>query len=514
MDIDYGKAVEMAEEENAHERQGRDGPTFGNKTRLLILVLSIVCLVGLFSNAIAMNFTVICMDDVVRQQWDNSSSEPHWLNSPAKISLLFSANAVGSLLGTMPYLPAIEYIGVRKTMSTYGFISGISTILMPPAVAWGYAPTLMVRILQGTGTSIIFSLMGAISEQWSILAQTGTFISVLSSSIQISNIVTMPLAGFMCESSLTWRGVFYSQGAVTILAYIIFYIYYRDCPSKHRHVSEKELGRIKEGKMEKIKGYVPFRAIFSNKCIMAICLSVVGGSFGFFIMIYYGPTYLNKVLGLDVKATGFATSLPYVIAIGVKFVAGPLSDYATCLSEKSRLIMFASGSQGMFALSFAIMALTDSAVVAQIVFTAGIVFTGFNVVGTVKCTQLVARQYAYVVMLAVSVLNCAANLFLPTLVATICPTNAPEEWSRLFIAISVIVVFVNIPFVILASAESADFTKPEFRAQQKLSRLESGKRSIADMVLRKKSKSEPAKIHDMESNFEKPKIFDDDLNKY
>ena len=74
MDIDYGKAVEMAEEENARERQGRDGPTFGNKTRLLILVLSIVCLVGLFSNAIAMNFTVICMNDVVRQQWDNSSS--------------------------------------------------------------------------------------------------------------------------------------------------------------------------------------------------------------------------------------------------------------------------------------------------------------------------------------------------------------------------------------------------------------------------------------------------------
>ena len=51
-------------------------------------------------------------------------------------------------------------------------------------------------------------------------------------------------------------------------------------------------------------------------------------------MIYYGPTYLNKVLGLDVKATGFATSLPYILAIGVKFVAGPLSDYATCLSEK------------------------------------------------------------------------------------------------------------------------------------------------------------------------------------
>ena len=74
--------------------------------------------------------------------------------------------------------------------------------------------------------------------------------------------------------------------------------------------------------------------------------------------------------------------------------------------------MFASGSQGMFAVSFAIMALvrflffiqqiykpktiqTDSAVVAQIFFTAGIVFTGFNVVGTIKCTQLVKLGKKY-----------------------------------------------------------------------------------------------------------------------
>lgn len=45
---------------------------FHHQTRLIILVLSTLCLTLLHSNTLALNFTVICMDDVIAAQSTNS----------------------------------------------------------------------------------------------------------------------------------------------------------------------------------------------------------------------------------------------------------------------------------------------------------------------------------------------------------------------------------------------------------------------------------------------------------
>lgn len=120
---------------------------FYNRTRLIILVLSTLCLTLLHSNTLTLNFTVICMDDVVAAQHPNSSagrfkdqstksspmpiqklawfsgaknyssladiSEPHWLQSPSHINTLFSAIAAGALIGTFPIMMLVSRIGMR-----------------------------------------------------------------------------------------------------------------------------------------------------------------------------------------------------------------------------------------------------------------------------------------------------------------------------------------------------------------------------------------------------------------
>ncbi|ULT92483.1 hypothetical protein L3Y34_009935 [Caenorhabditis briggsae] len=63
-------------------------------------------------------------------------------------------------------------------------------------------------------------------------------------------------------------------------------------------------------------------------------LSVLGGNFGFTILTLYGPTYLKNVLHFDVKETGFATALPFILSALVKFAAGRISDKMEHLSEK------------------------------------------------------------------------------------------------------------------------------------------------------------------------------------
>lgn len=117
--------------------------------------------------------------------------------------------------------------------------------------------------------------------------------AILSCVFQLSMIICMPVSGFLCESRFGWRSIYYIFGGSTIIFYAIFYIFYTDSPRFHRNVSEKELKKIEDGKMEIVKEGVPYWAICTDGTVLVGWLSVFGGNFGFTILTLYGPTYLK-----------------------------------------------------------------------------------------------------------------------------------------------------------------------------------------------------------------------------
>ncbi|WKX90085.1 hypothetical protein Q1695_009152 [Nippostrongylus brasiliensis] len=382
----------------------------------------------------------------------------HWLESPAHINSLFSAIAIGCLLGTIPGPLLIHLIGVRGTMALYGTISAFATLAFPFAVRAGFVTVFVMRILQGVGTGFSYPATGMVASQWSTTRATGTFIALLSCHVQFCSIFTMPVAGTLCESRFGWPSVFYLQGGLSALAFLAFFLFYKDDPKKHRNVSSEELDKITRGKHGQEKQKAPYRAIATDRCILGIWLSNIGGNLGFQIFLLYGPTYINKVLHYDVTSTGFVTALPYILSAMMKFAVGPISDRATCISDRWRLIFFAAFSQGVMALSFLSLVFITNPVLAQAAYTLTIVSSGINVVGTVKCAQMVARQHVHIVMAVVSFLLCVIVLLIPVAVNTVCPDNTPEQWSHLFLGISVIIIVANIPFVFVARSEPAPWT--------------------------------------------------------
>uniref|UniRef100_A0A915DPY2 Major facilitator superfamily (MFS) profile domain-containing protein n=1 Tax=Ditylenchus dipsaci TaxID=166011 RepID=A0A915DPY2_9BILA len=94
----------------------------------------------------------------------------------------------------------------------------------------GYASLFIIRILQGTGLPAILTMVSSVSKEWSPTITMGSYILLLSTPYQIGPIITMPIAGELCESQWGWPSVYYLQGTITLVLITLFYLFFRDAP--------------------------------------------------------------------------------------------------------------------------------------------------------------------------------------------------------------------------------------------------------------------------------------------
>lgn len=91
---------------------------------------------------------------------------------------------------------------------------------------------------------------------------------------------------------------------------------------------------------------------------------------------------------------------------------------------------------------------------AQVLFTAAIVFSGLNAVGVIKSCHLISGRFAYIIMACHQFTNSMIILILPGLVALIAPDNTRSQWARILIGISILVVTAIIFFDFTAEGTS------------------------------------------------------------
>ncbi|CUR30040.1 Major facilitator superfamily (MFS) profile domain-containing protein [Caenorhabditis elegans] len=433
---------------------------FWNRTRLYIMVLTLACLTFIQMNTLTFNFTVICMEDIVEDyNLLTNYTDTHWFERNTEKSLLFSGAAIGGLIGLIPAVPLISSLGLGNVQTISGIISAFGAFLFPLAVSIGFYTSLLCRILQGVGSAIMFTTVGVVPGVWAPSNEANTFMAILSCALQLSNIICMPVSGLLCESALGWRSIYYLFGGLTFIIYIVFWFTYSDDPKLHRNVSQKELGKISTGKIEKIKEPVPYLAICTDPTVLITWTSCFGGNMAFFALSLYGPTYLREILKFDVRETGFLSALPFILSAIVKFGAGQLSDRMTFLSEKARFVFFAATSQIGFAVGLVVMAFTSDRLIAQIAFNFAIVSSGLNIMGVIKCIQLRCRQHVHFAIAVISFTAYVVQFLAPIIVSIICPDNTPEQWTILFLFITGVIIVCNAGFPFITRSDPAAYTK-------------------------------------------------------
>uniref|UniRef100_A0A158PCI1 MFS domain-containing protein n=1 Tax=Angiostrongylus cantonensis TaxID=6313 RepID=A0A158PCI1_ANGCA len=245
-------------------------------------------------------------------------------------------------------------------------------------------------------------------------------------------------------------------------------------------VSAKEVRAITTGKEGvQVRGEVPYIEICKDPCMHAVLLLAIGGLAAFYIFTYFGPTFMNKVMGVHVANTGFLTALPQALGIALKFILGPIFDISTFISERTRLLIFAFLTQGVTAFCLFVISQNPCKVLTQVAYCAACAFNGSNLVAAMKCAQIVARQHMHFVLVCVTIGGCAAAFVVPAIVAIVCPHNTIEEWSTLFLGTSVFLVMSTIPYTFLATNEPAPWTKATLSSTSNISRTSHSRNVVA-----------------------------------
>nr|CAD2170822.1 unnamed protein product [Meloidogyne enterolobii] len=464
--------------------------------RFVILAISLFCLSILIANPLALNFTVICMYKEVpllrngeltllqnsTEKINDEFLEPLFTSNEQ--SLLFSAIAIGQLIGTLPITKIYTRFGLRKLLAVYGFISSLSTLLIVPSIYLGGFPTLLIlRIFQGFGLAAIWVATGrgSISAHWSPLSNSGIFLAVLTSSFQLGPITAMPLSAEFCSSEMFgWPAVYYLLGTISLFLFTIFYWIYRDSPREHEFLSAQELSIIEEGKSLKdisnrrrkgkeLKQKILYMAILKDSAFWGVYLCSATSNLAFQVFWQFGPIYLNKALGMEVAKTGIASALPFLLSLIGKNFAGQISDRLTSVSEKAKVIFFASISQYLMGACFLAMSLFPkfgivNVTLMQCIYTAATVFSGLNTVGLIKGAQLMSSQFSHVIFSWTTIQLSVIMLILPMIINFLTPTNAVEEWADVFLLVTACIFIGTTFFNYVIEVEPREWTKTEIQS--------------------------------------------------
>ncbi|KAI6181622.1 hypothetical protein M3Y98_00848900 [Aphelenchoides besseyi] len=450
---------------------------FGHRTRYLIVLLSWLCLSCVVGNSLTLNFTVICMrkeattneeltSDIVLFNSTTQEAEPFY--TPTEQAFLFSSVAIGCLVGAFTISYFITIFGTRIVFTTYGLISGVSMFLMPIAIYTRIELVFFMRFLQGIGASTSFVMMGQIIASWAPYSSSGSYLAFISTHLQVSKLLVMPTAGLLCQSELLgWPVAFYVQSFMTVLLFICFFYFYRNSPATHKNVSQIELSLLQRDKVliksnsqmkQDKQGKVPYRSILTDVAVLGAVISLCGGNlsyqtFVFWIFAQFGPTYLNKVLRLNVQHTGFTSAVPALLCIVLKLLIGPLSERMS-LSPRGRVILFASLSQFTMSFCFVVLAYLPegNAFTGQLFFTLAYLFSGMNIAGVIASCQLISGPFVHFIMSLNSLSTSFVILLLPPAMSHFAPRNSREEWTKILVFIAVFCCTTTLIFDLTAQA--------------------------------------------------------------
>ncbi|CAG9562239.1 unnamed protein product [Danaus chrysippus] len=352
-------------------------------------------------------------------------------------------------------------------------VTGLINLIVPISAEKGdWMAVCGCRIAMGLFQGILYPSLHGLLGQWAPITERSRMGTFVYSGSQLGTVIEMMLAGVLSDSKFGWPSVYYVAGISCILWSVLWIIFGASNPAESKWISKEERKYIESNAgssnvNENKKLPVPWKSILTSLPFWSILLSHCGQSLGFWTLLTEMPSYMDKVLGVNIKSTGFLSALPYVAMYILSFVFSWIAEYlvnnnVTSLSTTRKIfntIAFWGPAASLLALCYIPAGYLTLAVV-MLTITVGL--NGAHYVGFLISHIDLSPNFASTLM---GITNGCGNIFsimAPLSVSVVVSDEkSAADWRKVFF-ISIAFYFLsNLFFILFMSGNVQDWNEPQ-----------------------------------------------------
>lgn len=255
--------------------------------------------------------------------------------SDVQLGGMFSFFLLGYALFQTPAGWLADKFGPRRVLFGAVLWWGVFTALtaaVPPEIARPFLLLILIRFLLGAGEAIIYPASNQFVARWIPTQERGIANGLIFAGVGVGSGLTPLLVTYVMVHH-GWRWSFWICALIGIVAGAVWFVVSRDKPEEHPLVSASELANIRAGltldDSPTANKVVPWGTILQSPQLWALTLSYF--CYGYVAWIFFGwfYIYLARVRGLNLKASAFYATLPFVAMAISCPLGGLISDWLT-----------------------------------------------------------------------------------------------------------------------------------------------------------------------------------------
>uniref|UniRef100_A0A2A4JQ34 Major facilitator superfamily (MFS) profile domain-containing protein n=1 Tax=Heliothis virescens TaxID=7102 RepID=A0A2A4JQ34_HELVI len=385
-------------------------------------------------------------------------------------AVILSSFFWGYVILQVPAGELASQFGGKWLFTTSVVVNSALSLLLPTGADWGgWKLVCVCRVLQGLTQAFIYPSTHHLVSQWMPKEEKGLLTTTVYAGGQLGIALQLLASGFLA-TSWGWQAIFYANGTLGGIWSIIYIIFGADSPESSKFISEEELLYIqtslgRDGEQKKYP--TPWRHIVTSLPFWAVIVAHCGQNWGFFTLMTEMPTYMAKVLNVDLKNNGILSCLPYMSMFLLSFVMGAMTDVIIknkWLPVSATRKLF--NSIGLWGPAIALIGLSyapeGNMIFAVVMLTIAVGINAGQYTGYMLVHIDLAPNFSGCLMGVTNFLANIISIIAPLVCGFIIQDDTdPSEWRKVFFIASGVYFFTNLFFVLFSTSVRQPWNEPK-----------------------------------------------------
>jgi sugar phosphate permease len=244
--------------------------------------------------------------------------------------------ATSSLLGSLFFL---GYFFFQIPGAHYAAKKSAKKLVFWSLILWGALATItgvisnvngliIIRFMLGVVESAVMPAMLIFLSRWFTKKERSRANAFLILGNPVTILWMSILSGYLLNA-YGWRWMFIIEGIPAILWAVVWWYAADDDPSKAKWLTKEEKDLVKEKINDEQRQLVPVKnyvAMFRSKTVILLSIQYFLWSIGVYGFVMWLPSIIKSAPAIDIVATGWYSSIPYLFAAIGMLLASWFSD--------------------------------------------------------------------------------------------------------------------------------------------------------------------------------------------